>query len=517
MTHEQRAILPRNPRCGTTWEVTIDELSVDGRGVAYLPAAVGPQREHKMLRFLVRKAVPGDRVAVLVERRSGEYLDAHIEEMLDASPMRIEPRCRHFGRREQPGKGCGGCTLQALSYRHQLAAKEKTVKSLFRNAGLDPGAITPMIGQDEPWFYRNNMEFSFGDTANREFALGMYPSGYHYEILNLEECFLESEFTSEFLPKAREWAKEHDLEPYINSQNEGFLRTVTIREGERTGERLIDLMTTHAPETTMDGEMVPARRVAEAFAEFAERTADELDAPLTSMYWTQKKAIRGQPTEWIDHHLEGKPVLEEELHLPDGVELRFEIDPRAFFQTNTVQAEVLYRQVLEKSGLMRADEPVETVLDLYCGTGTIGLAMAPYAERVLGVELQADAVENARANADLNGIDNAEFVEGDVREILDDEELRAELTDVDLVVVDPPRTGLLEEARDHVVEIGAPRVVYVSCNPEKLARDLADLTERGYRVEAVQPVDMFPQTYHIECVVELTRRAPTTHGRDSAD
>lgn len=503
MVDNQRARLPRSPRSGTTWELTIDELSPDGQGIAHFPAVVGPQEERKEFEFHVRKTVPGDRVAVLVEYRSGERLQCHIEELLEASGLRTEPRCKHFGRREQSGEGCGGCTLQTLSYRHQLAAKEQTVKSLVADEGGDPGKVAPLIGDEEPWFYRNNMEFSFGDDVDREFALGMYPNGYHYEILSLDECFLQSEFTSAFLPRVREWAKDRGLEPYINSQNEGFLRTLTIREGERTGQRLLNLMTTHDPETTMDGETVEARAVAETFREFALEIVEEWDETINSVYWTQKKAIRGQPTEWIEHHLYGDEVLEERLELPGNVELCFEIDPRAFFQTNTHQAEVLYGEVLAKSQLQAEEATADTVLDLYCGTGTIGLAMAPYADRVVGVEMQPDAVENARENARLNDLGDTKFIQGDVRDVLDEERFDELVDDVDLVVVDPPRSGLLEEARAQIIEIGAPRVVYVSCNPEELAADLAELTDQGYRVESIQPVDMFPHTYHIECVAEL--------------
>ena len=498
----ERTELPRSPRPGSTWEVTIDELSVDGRGIAHFPAYVGPQREQKDFRFLVRKALPGDELEILVERRRGDRIDARIEQVIDSSPMRIEPRCRHFGRREVSGEGCGGCTIQSLSYRHQLAAKEKTVKGLVAEEGLDPGRVRPVRGQDDPWYYRNNMEFSFGDTDEREFALGMYPTGYHFEIVNLEECFLQSEFASQLLPAARQWAKERGLSPYLDSSNEGFLRTITIREGKRTGERMVGLMTTHDQTAECRGEEVPAGEVAESFAEWIVEWAKRRGDAVTSVYWTQKKQIRGETTEWFEHNLYGKPVLEEELHLPGQQVLRFEIDPRAFFQTNTLQAEELYAEVLERSGLLEM-EAEGTVLDLYCGTGTIALCMAPYAERVVGVEMQPDAVANARKNAETNAIENARFFEGDVGEVLATDEFVEAAPEVDLVVVDPPRAGLQPEALEHVLSVDAPRVVYVSCNPESLSRDVSKMVDQGYQLRSIQPVDMFPHTYHIECVALL--------------
>lgn len=504
----ERAELPRSPRSGTFWEVTIDRLAPDGRGVGDFPAVVGPQQEPKDFEFHVRKTVPGDRVEVMVERRSGDRIDARVEEFQEPSPMRVEPRCRHFGLRERKGEGCGGCTFQGLSYRHQLSCKEKTVKQLVANQGLDPGLVAPVLGCEEPWFYRNKMEFSFGDTDEREFALGMYPTGYTYEVLNLEECFLQSEFVSDLVPAARQWAREHGIRPYINSDNEGFARTLTVREGKRTGERMVNLMTTHASEAQFDGAQVPAEEVAEAFADWVLEFAAGHEAPaVTSVYWTQKKAIRGQRTEYIEHHLRGDEALREELHLPGEKRLGFEIHPRAFFQTNTLQAEVLYARALEAAGLLDEEGgDASTVLDLYCGTGTIGLCMAPYAERVVGVEMQPDAVRNARKNAEDNGIDNTRFFEGDVGEVMGSEEFAEAAGQPDLVVVDPPRAGLQPDAREQVASVEAPRMVYVSCNPQSFARDLAYFEKQGYTVRSIQPVDMFPQTYHIENVARLERR-----------
>ncbi len=501
--------LPHSPTHGETFEVTIESLSLEGRGQASVPAVVGPQEEPKDYTFEVRKTVPGDRVIAEVESRKKRTVTARISEMLEASKMRTEPRCRHFGRRELPGEGCGGCALQSMSYRHQLANKERTIKKLMQARGVDPGLVMPIIGQDEPWYYRNKMEFSFGDTAEREFALGLYPKGYRYEIVKLDECFLQSEFVSELLPRVRKWAKARGLEPY--QHNSGFLRTLTVREGKRTGQRMVELTTTHDEQALMDGEQVPASEIADAFCEFVLEASRDLGAELTSVYWTQQRAQRGEPTRFFEHNIFGEPLLVEEMHLPDDQVLSFEIHPRAFFQPNTLQAEVLYAQVLEKTGLLEKSDKPDTgktgsrVLDLYCGTGTIGLCMARYAAKVVGIEMQPDAVENARQNARLNGIDNISFFTGDVAKVLDEDDFRSEAGQVDLVVVDPPRAGLHAQAREHLEAIDAPRLVYVSCSPKALARDLAELVDFGYAIEVVQPVDMFPHTYHVENVALLVK------------
>lgn len=496
--------LPHSPRSGEFFEVEITGLSLKGEGTADYPAYVGPQRQVKPFVFCVRKALPGDRVRVCVETRRKRRVIGRIDELLEPSRMRIEPRCAHFGRRETPGKGCGGCTLQNLDYRHQLLNKERLVKYAMADAGVDPGLVAPVMGQEDPWYYRNKMEFSFGDDAQRRFSLGLYPRGYRYEVLNLTECLLQSRFVSTLLTRIRRWAIDQQLRPYDSRSGEGFLRTLTIREGKRTGERLLELTTSHHPTVQVRGQETPAEQVAGAFARFVVDLAEELDGAITSVYWTQQRAVRGEPTRFIEHHLHGLEVLHERLSLPDDHSLLFDIHPRAFFQPNTRQAEVLYATVLDMSGLRDANAS-HTVLDLYCGTGTIGLCMAPYARKVLGVELQPDAVENARENARRNAITNARFFAGDVGETLHDVEFERAAGQVDVVVVDPPRAGLLPDARAHLAGLDAPRMVYVSCNPITLARDLRELKDQGWHVEAIQPVDMFPHTYHIENVARLRK------------
>jgi len=498
-------------------------MARDGRGVATMRALVGPQREAKHFRFLVRKAVPGDRVRAVVDGRRGEQVDASVAEYLESSPMRIEPRCRHFGRRQVDGEGCGGCTYQSLSYRHQLTIKERIVRRLFDRKGLDPGIVLPVAGQDEPWCYRNTMEFSFGDTADRAFALGLHPSGYKHEIVNLDECHLQSPYVSALLPAVRAWAQRRGVSPYLNSQDTGFLRTLTIREGKRTGERLVELMTTHAERVELQdgGHSVPARDVARWFADWLSDWSDDRDAEVTSIVWTRKHAERGEPTRWESEPIVGEGVFHEALELPGGVRRQFEIGPRAFFQTNTEQAERLYAEILartdpEQDGTGVPSNPVGSAVDLYCGTGTISVVLAPFFERVVGVELREEAVVNARRNASFNEVENVEFVQADVAKIPDridadsSEDVPAVLQPgsderPSLVVIDPPRAGLSDHAHDYLQRLDPERVIYVSCHPESFAEDLAELTEVGFRVGDVQPIDMFPQTYHIECVTTLRR------------
>ena len=501
--------LSRGFRHGDEVELTIDKMNERGLGVAFVETVIGPQKMEKRYEVFVRKAIPGDRVRVRIDKTRRKRASATLLEILEPSSLRIEPRCRHFGTREEAGKGCGGCTLQSMRYRHQLAIKERLIKENFQRVGLDPGLVLPLKGMEEPWYYRNKMEFTFGDDAERHFALGLYPSGYKFEILNVQECHLQSEFVSRFVPAMSHFCASVGLEPYHSRRDEGWLRNLTIREGKRTGEVMVELMTSPATEVRLGEEAVDAEQAARAVMQEAQRLASELGRPVTSFYWSQYIAEKGSPTRIEETLLAGAPVLSEEMHLPGEQRLRFEIHPRAFFQPNTLQAEQLYTEVIERAGLLDADNPrrPKTVLDLYCGTGTIGLCLSPYAERVLGIELQPDAVDNARKNAVDNGIDNASFFVGDVGKVLASPEfIEARGESIDLVVVDPPRSGLFDQAIDQILEIAAPTLVYVSCNPKTLADNLVALTEGGYQLEVVQPVDLFPQTYHVENVALLTRK-----------
>jgi len=490
--------LPRGPRKGDELDVDITDIDpTHGAGIGHLEVELGPQHEHRIYPVLVPKTVPGDRVRVEVIRYRKRKVEGRIGRILSPSPMRIEPRCKHFGSfaGSGEGKGCGGCVLQSLDYRHQLSVKERLVKKLMKDAGIDPGLVHPTRGLDEPWYYRNKMEFSFGAHEDGTLGLGLHPSGMRFEVIDLEECFLQSSFVAPFLAAVRQWARAEGLEAFHFKRNDGWLRTLTIREGKRTGQRLVELTTSHAETCGPDARAVAA--AAEAFTKLALQTSEDLGAPLNSIYWTRHRAVRGEPTRRIEEVMHGAEYLAEELHLLGDDVLRFRIHPRAFFQPNTRQAEELYARVVERAEL----DGGERLLDLYCGTGTIGMALSPWADSVVGVEMQADAVDNARENARLNDIDHIEFICGDVSSVLQERTIEA-----DVIIVDPPRAGLMPKALEHIDAIeGARRLVYVSCNPKALARDLVLLHERGWTTSSIEPVDMFAHTYHIENVTLLTR------------
>ena len=499
--------LPRRPRWGDELEVEVVALTPQGLGRGRIDTRLGPAGEPRSFAVFVRQAVPGDRVRVAVEQARRGRLTGRCAEILRPSPDRVAPRCPHFGDRRLAGTGCGGCALQSLGYQAQLDAKAALVRTLLGAADVDPGLVRPPLGMATPWHYRNKMELSFGDDGQRRFALGMHPAGYKHEILRLETCFLQSEGMAALVPAVRAWAEAHELEPYKPRDDAGFLRTLTVREGKRTGERMLELTTTGAATARMDGRDVPAEAVAESFAARVAELVGELGVAVTSVYWTRQHAAKGEATRLEERLLAGRPVLREELCLAGQAPLRFEIHPRAFFQPNTLQAEVLYGQVAVAAGLGDGGR-LGHALDLYCGTGTIGLTLAARADWVTGVELRADAVEDARRNAALGGLANVAFHAGDVGEVLASQDVAAR-GPIDLVIVDPPRCGLLPAARERIAALAPSRLVYVSCNPAALADDLATLGRAGWATAWVQPVDMFPHTAHIECVVAL-RRADAT-------
>lgn len=476
--------LPRGPRRADTFDVTIETIDAEGFGLGYLSIYLVPQKEQRDYRVLVRKAVPGDVVRVYVESVRSNRMEGRIDAFVTPSPQRTTPRCPHFSETAQPGAGCGGCTFQSLDYPTQLQAKRALVQRLLKSAGVDPELVAPARGMDDPWFYRNKMEFSFADMDGQT-SLGLHPTGYKYDVLDLEACFLQAPWVADYLGAVRTWARDSGLTTYRAKDDSGWLRTLTLREGKRTGERLVELTT--APGGNRDDAL--------AFLALTQAFSAKHDVAFQSVYWTQHVARRGERTRMESEVLAGTPTFREEMILPNGSSLAFEVHPRAFFQPNTLQAERLYGLVVERAALQG-----QHVLDLYCGTGTIGLFLSRFAAHVTGIELQPDAVENARRNAAANGIENVTFHVGDVGKVLAEHK-----PDADVVVVDPPRSGLLPQAREMVEATSARRLVYVSCNPQSLARDLAAFRKSGWTTLSVEPVDMFPHTYHIENVAVLER------------
>ena len=443
-------------------DLHVDSLAYGGNGVA----------RHDGFVVFVRGGLPGDLVRARVTRVKRGFAEATAVSVLEPGDGRVPAPCAHFG-------SCGGCRFQDYAYDLQIAAKETQVRdALVRLGGFADPPLEPLVPAASQYHYRNKLEYSFTQTEDGA-ALGFHRAGRWDEVLEIEECLLTTDLGNAIRTAVQGWAREENLVAYDQATQKGYLRHLVVREGRNTGQALVLLVT--APKERFDsGYLVDILR------RFPE---------VRSIHW----AVNDTPAEVTNlpsKLLWGEEAIEEEL-----LGLRFRVRPNAFLQTNTEMAEVLYETAREFAGLTGS----ETVYDLYCGTGTIGLALAAGALTIWGVEISEEAVACAIENAELNGISNAAFFAGNVGQSI--EELRERAGQPDVVVVDPPRAGLAGKALRRTGALEAPRLVYVSCNPTTLASDLAVLRdEYGYELVRCRPVDMFPHTPHIESVSLLERR-----------
>lgn len=463
-----------NLKKGENITLKIEKLAFGGAGIGYA------DNDEKFVVF-VEGVVPGDEVVAQLKKVKPKYAEARKIEILKPSPLRIQPKCQHFGK-------CGGCAFQCLTYEKQLEEKQSQVKEALEHIGgfSDP-PILEIKPCENPYYYRNKMEFSFALSDDGETEVGLHPKHYRYEVFQLNECFLFNKDIGGITDAVQKFAKKFNLKPYNFRSNEGLLRTLVVREGKKTGERMVNLVTSGEKFT----------HVNEFVKLLTEDAGKNGFKPVTSVYHTNHISKKGHRTEFKETLLFGKSSLKETMELETGAELHFEILPQSFFQPNTIQAEVLYGTVLELGNINKGDR----VFDLFCGTGTIGLFCAHKAGHIFGVDLNKSAIENAKKNAQLNNIKNIEFAVGDAFEVISQRDDRP-----DKIIVDPPRAGLGPKLCEHLIELGAEHIVYVSCNPATLARDLEQLCKHRYKLQHVQPVDMFPHTYHIETVCELSLR-----------
>jgi 23S rRNA (uracil1939-C5)-methyltransferase len=413
----------------------------------------------------VQGAVPGDRVRALVGKSKRAYAEARAVEIVEPSGERVAPVAAH-----------PGAPWQVLPYERQLEVKHALVEDALRRIGqLKEFILEPIIPAAEKWRYRNKLEYSFGSDASGRLVCGFHAPGRWDEIVEVDDCLLASPANNAARERVVRWCREQELQPYDRRTGTGLLRNLVVREGRRTGQLQVRLITAPAD---LD----------------RERLADAAD-PLDGLLWTRIEGVAETTQGGETELLLGAHRLEEEI---GG--MRMQISPEAFFQTNTEMAEQLYGVAIEYGAL----RGFERVHDLYCGIGTIALLLAPRVAEVWGLELVEEAIADAIANARLNEIDNAHFFAGDIRLVM--RELVAKTGTPDVVVVDPPRAGLSHKVVRRIIDGGPRRILYVSCNPTTLAPNAAQLVEAGYELRRVRPVDMFPQTPHIECVAVLERK-----------
>ncbi len=445
---------------GDVLELEISGLATGGRGLAKLDGFV----------VFVDGALPGDRVRAQIFRSKGRYAEARTLERLSPGPDRVQAPCTHL-------EVCGGCRFQDNSYEAQLRHKTALVSESLQHIGGLSVPVRDIIPAPEPFHYRNKMEFSFGKDGPGGLSLGLHHRGFFDRTFDLHECFLATPAMNAALTALLGFARRDGVPPYDLHTHGGVLRFVAMRESRATGQLLVNLV---AAEALMDVFGKWGRELAAA--------VPSLHGFVFSLHRDPAQTVKAET--W--QALWGEERIVEKLN---GLE--FEISPWSFFQTNSQQAERLYTEALAAGELRGNDR----VLDLYCGTGTLTMTFARECETAWGVETVGEAIEDAERNARRNQMHKVKFFEADARVWL--RMKGAQELAPTVVVVDPPRAGLHPRVIDRVVELKPRRVVYVSCNPTTLARDLAHFSRLSYAAPWIQPVDMFPHTEHVECVTAL--------------
>ncbi len=425
----------------------------------------------------VAHALPGDRILFELTRKKRRPKKGRLLEILSPSADRVAPRCEH-------AQTCGGCTWQALRYEAQLKEKERRVRESFPKE-----AIEPIIPSEKQFAYRNKMEFTFSENRAGTKFLGLMIAQAEPYVFNVSECHLANPWFSQVLGSVRKWWESSGLKAYYPPEDRGSLRYLTLREGIRTGQKMAILNVSGNPEFALSREQL------DGFVEAVQSVTQG------SIFLRIHQAKKGKPTQFFEMHLAGPDHIIEELHLDAG-KFHFKISPISFFQPNTIQAEKLYNEALSL-----LPKPCRTLYDLYCGTGTLGMAASSFAKQVVGIELSPEAVLDAKENLVRNGIQNVEIHQGDVGQVITKLMSQPHFMRPDAVIVDPPRAGLDPLAIHHLITLLPQTILYVSCNPITQAENIEELKKGGYKLKRLQPIDQFPHTYHIEniALLELAR------------
>lgn len=456
--------------------IEITDVAAEGNAIARVDNLV----------VFVPYGAPGDVADIKIDRKKHSYAEGHIDRLVTPSDIRVEPRCEHFGT-------CGGCRWQHLPYQFQIEAKQRQVKdALDRIAKIEYPGIMPILGSKTIYGYRNKMEYTFSNRcwltfeqmrSGEEFpdrdAAGFHIPGAFDKVLDIKQCHLQDDLGNRIRLFVKKYCKENNLPFYDLRAQHGFMRTLMIRIAS-TGEVMV-VAVTGSDDVAAIESMLNALN-----AQFPE---------ITSLHYVINLKVNDSIADQNVIHFSGKPYIEEEM---EG--LKFRVGPKSFYQTNSLQAYELYKVVRDFAEL----KGNELVYDLYTGTGTIANFVSSRANHVIGIEYVKEAIDDAIINSEANGITNTEFYAGDMKDVLTDEFIAGH-GHPDVMIVDPPRAGMHQDVVDVILRARPKCIVYVSCNPATQARDL-QLLDGAYRVIAVQPVDMFPHTHHVENVVKLTLR-----------
>ncbi|NLK20860.1 MAG: 23S rRNA (uracil(1939)-C(5))-methyltransferase RlmD [Epulopiscium sp.] len=444
------------------YEIIIEEVAFPNKGIAYINGET----------VIIKNAIKGQKVKARITKKRRDKIEASIIEIIERSPVEKKALCPHFGI-------CGGCSYQTLPYDEQLKIKQNQVKHLLDNAGIVDYEFLEILPSPSEYTYRNKMEFSFGDVEkDGELALGMHKKGAYYEMVTVDGCKIVDDDFVKIMMEVLEYFKKRKIPFYHNRKHEGYLRHLVVRKSMKLGQILVNLVTSSQMELDLTILVEKIKQL---------ELKGELKGFLHTINDSLANIVKSDETEI----LYGQDFFMEEI-----LGLKFKVSAFSFFQTNSLGAEKLYSVVRDLAG----DTRDKTIFDLYCGTGTISQIIADISKKVIGIEIVEEAVEAAKENAKLNNLKNCEFIAGDVLTKVD--ELKEK---PDLIILDPPRDGIHPKAINKIISFGAKQMIYVSCKPTSLMRDLKIFEDKGYKVEKVRCVDMFPQTSHVETVVLMSR------------
>lgn len=456
---------------GQIYEGMVESISFPNKGQVFIEGDP----------VIVKNALPGQKVRFSVNKVRKGKAEGRLLEVLEPGKSECTPSCGKFGE-------CGGCLYLSLPYEEQLEIKKNQIKDILEQAVNDDFEFQGILASPKEYGYRNKMEFSFGDAyKDGPLALGMHKRGSFYDIVTVDNCQIVDEDYRKILTGILAFFQERNTPFFHKLRHEGYLRHLLVRKGQKSGEILIDLITTTQKDAF--GEEYFGEKEKQAFVDML--LALSLEGKIIGILHTVNDSLADAVRNDGTTVLYGQDYFYEEL-----LGLRFRITPFSFFQTNSLGAEVLYETARSYVG----ETKDMTIFDLYSGTGTIAQMLAPVAKKVVGVEIVEEAVEAAKENAKLNGLSNCEFWAGDVLKVIDDLEDKP-----DFIVLDPPRDGIHPKALKKIIDFGVERMVYISCKPTSLARDLVVLQAEGYKVEKAVAVDMFPWTGNVETVCLLSK------------
>lgn len=454
---------------GQEVELIISDLAFGGTGISKVDNLI----------FFVKDAIPNQKVIAKISKVKKKYIEAFKVKTLKKSSIEINPECEHF-------KYCGGCTIQQMEYSKQLFYKEKQVFDIFNKiGGIENPTINSILGCDEIFFYRNKMEYTFSDNpwfidneSYNNIIVGLHVPKRFDKILNINQCHINYEIFNHIIDIARQVSNSKKMIAYDVVKHTGFLRYLVLRVGIQTEEIMVNIVTSEFQQEAMN-----------VFSKKIIRAIPNVRSIINTINANKNNTAKGDTK-----IIYGTPHINEKIG-----DYTFKISPNSFFQTNSYQVKTLYDYIVKTANFKKND----IIYDLYCGTGTIGIYISSFVKTIYGIEIINEAIEDAEYNAKMNHVSNCHFYSSDIKRFFSQKKIDIEKPDI--VIIDPPRPGLHADVIQDIINLSPSKIIYVSCNPSTQARDVKKFQNNSYNLSDIQPIDMFPHTPHIECIVTLKK------------